>query len=309
MAHILKTRVAETSTSTGPGDFTLAGAFTAHRTFASVCSVADTTEYVIYAVDSSGVPTGEWEEGIGTYSGLNTLARTTVKSGTNGTTAVSFSAGTKVVIMTPLGDRVGGLPKGGSTGQVLKKTNGNDFELEWGAGGPSTTDDLTEGFTNFYHTAARVRSTVLTGLSTALGTVVTAAHTVLEAIGFLQKQVSNLPTATSTTTLTNKRITPRIASTTSSATPTINTDNVDIYQLTAQAVDITSFTANLSGTPTEGQVLIVEITGTAARAITWGSSFEASTVALPTTTVTTAKLTVGFMWSGVTSKWRCMGAV
>ena len=190
MAHILKTRVAETSTSTGAGDFTLAGAVTAHRTFASVCSLADTTEYVIYAVDSSGVPSGEWEEGVGTYSALNTLTRTTPKSG-SAATPVSFSAGTKVVIMTPLGDRVGGLPKGGSTGQVLKKTNGNDFELEWGAGGPSTTDALTEGFTNFYHTAARVRSVVLTGLSTAAGTVVTAAHTVLEAIGFLQRQVSD----------------------------------------------------------------------------------------------------------------------
>lgn len=196
MAHILKTRVAETSTSTGAGDFTLAGAVTAHRTFASVCSLADTTEYVIYAVDSSGVPSGEWEEGVGTYSALNTLTRTTPKSG-SAATPVSFSAGTKVVIMTPLGDRVGGLPKGGSTGQVLKKTNGNDFELEWGAGGPSTTDALTEGFTNFYHTAARVRSTVLAGLSTALGTVVTAAHTVLEAIGFLQKQVSDNTTAIS----------------------------------------------------------------------------------------------------------------
>ena len=102
---------------------------------------------------------------------------------------------------------------------------------------------------------------------------------------------------------------PRVGSTTSSATPTINTDNVDIYKLTAQTVDITSFTTNLSGTPDDGQVLIIQITGTAARAITWGSSFEASTVALPTTTVTTAMLSVGFLWNAVTSKWRCMAAV
>lgn len=108
-------------------------------------------------------------------------------------------------------------------------------------------------------------------------------------------------------TLTNKRITPRVGSTTSSATPTINTDTYDIYKLTAQAVDITSFTTNLSGTPTDGQCLILEITGTAARAITWGASFEASTVALPTTTVTTAMLAVAFLWNAVTSKWRCVG--
>lgn len=115
-----------------------------------------------------------------------------------------------------------------------------------------------------------------------------------------------IPSISSTNTLTNKRITKRVGSTTSSATPTINTDNVDVYRLTAQAVDITSFTTNLSGTPTHGQSLIIEITGTAARAITWGASFEASTVALPTTTVSTNMLTVGFFWNSATSKWRCV---
>ena len=109
-----------------------------------------------------------------------------------------------------------------------------------------------------------------------------------------------------TETLTNKRVTPRVSTTTSSATPTINTDNVDIYGLTAQAADITSFTTNLSGTPTDGQKLWIYIVGTAARAITWGASFEASTVALPTTTVTTNRLDVGFVWNAATSKWRCV---
>jgi len=115
-----------------------------------------------------------------------------------------------------------------------------------------------------------------------------------------------IPSISSTNTLTNKRITKRTGTTTSSATPTINTDNVDFYSLTAQAVDITSFTTNLTGTPTEGQTLWIAITGTAARAITWGTSFEASTVALPTTTVTTNRLDVGFIWNTVTSKWRCI---
>ena len=55
-----------------------------------------------------------------------------------------------------------------------------------------STDELVEGSTNLYHTAARVLGQVLTGLSTAAGTVVAATHTVLEAIGFLQKQVSDL---------------------------------------------------------------------------------------------------------------------
>jgi hypothetical protein len=115
-------------------------------------------------------------------------------------------------------------------------------------------------------------------------------------------------TASSTDTLTNKRITPRVVTTTSSATPTINTDNVDMYGLTAQAVDITSFTTNLSGTPTDGQKLQIYIVGTAARAITWGASFEASTTPLPTTTVTTNRLDIGFVWNAATSKWRCLAS-
>jgi hypothetical protein len=118
----------------------------------------------------------------------------------------------------------------------------------------------------------------------------------------------SVPTLSSTNTLTNKRITKRTGTTTSSATPTINTDNVDEYYITAQTADITSFTTNLSGTPTEGQTLFVAITGTAARAITWGASFENGPVALPTTTVTTTRLDVLLKWNTVTSKWRCMAS-
>lgn len=124
--------------------------------------------------------------------------------------------------------------------------------------------------------------------------------------GVIAVEGVTIPTVSSTNTLTNKRITKRVTTETSSATPTINTDNTDIHIITAQAVDITSFTTNLTGTPTNGQTLWIAITGTAARAITWGSSFEASTVALPTTTVTTNRLDVGFVWNTATSKWRCI---
>lgn len=110
-----------------------------------------------------------------------------------------------------------------------------------------------------------------------------------------------------TSDITAARV-PRVGTTTSSATPTINTDNYDMYTLTAQAADITSFTTNLSGTPTDGQKLIIRITGTAARAITWGASFSSSTVTLPTTTVTTAMLTVGFIYDSVSATWVCSAA-
>lgn len=97
MAHIWKDFVLETSTTTGTGALTLAGAVTGYRAFSAVCATDDTVYYFIQAVDGSGVPTGDWETGLGTYSGTNTLTRTTVIDGSNGTSAVNFGSGTKRV--------------------------------------------------------------------------------------------------------------------------------------------------------------------------------------------------------------------
>lgn len=179
--------------------------------------------------------------------------------------------------------------------------------------GAANTDALPEGSTNLYFTVARVRSTLLTGLSLATSQVIAATDTILQALGYLQAQITNLTdvalTATSTNTISNKRIAYRVVTISSSATPTINTDITDIFRITAQAVNITSFTTNLSGTPTEGDLLQILITGTAARTITWGTSFASSTVQLPTTTVSTNTLRVTLQWDSNVSKWVCVGAV
>lgn len=112
---------------------------------------------------------------------------------------------------------------------------------------------------------------------------------------------------TSTNTVTNKRITRRVlALSANSATPSINTDNYDVVHITAQTAAITSFTSGLSGSPVDGDLLRISITGTGSVAITWGSSFESSTIALPTTTSSTARLDVGFVWNTESSKWRCI---
>lgn len=69
-----------------------------------------------------------------------------------------------------------------------------------------------------------------------------------------------VPTLSSTSTLTNKRVSKRVTVTTQSATPTINTDNGDIFQITGLAQAITSFTTNLSGTPVAGDMMMIQIT-------------------------------------------------
>lgn len=101
----------------------------------------------------------------------------------------------------------------------------------------------------------------------------------------------------------------RVQTVASSTTPSINTDVVSLFVITAQTAAITSFTTNLTGNPVDGQSLWIAITGTAARGITWGAAFEASTVALPTTTVTTARLDCQFIYNAATAKWRCVTAV
>lgn len=103
MPHILEDRVLESTTSTGTGAITLAGAVTGFRRFNAVCAVGDTVPYFIEAVDSVGLPTGDYEYGVGTYSAADTLTRTTVLGSSNGGAAVVFAAGSKNVGIAAFG--------------------------------------------------------------------------------------------------------------------------------------------------------------------------------------------------------------
>jgi len=100
MAHIIADRVLETTTTAGGGAITLAGAVTGYQAFSDVCADADTVFYAIEAVDGSGVPTGSWEVGLGTWATGGTLSRTSVLASSNGGAAVTFGAGTKNVFLT-----------------------------------------------------------------------------------------------------------------------------------------------------------------------------------------------------------------
>ena len=93
MALVLADRVQETTTTTGTGTVTLAGAATGYQTFAAVGD-GNSTYYTITG-------TTEWEVGIGTYtSSGTTLSRTTVLSSSNSGSLVNFSAGSKNVFVT-----------------------------------------------------------------------------------------------------------------------------------------------------------------------------------------------------------------
>jgi len=93
MALVIKDRVKETTTTTGTGTYTLAGAEVGFQSFSTIGN-GNTTYYTV-------TDNVDWEVGIGTYTASGTtLARTTILSSSNSNNAVSWSAGEKFVFVT-----------------------------------------------------------------------------------------------------------------------------------------------------------------------------------------------------------------
>ena len=97
MAFLVNDRVKETSTTTGTGTLSLAGAVSGFQTFVAGIGNSNVTYYAI--VNDSGT---EFEIGIGTVTDASpdTLSRTTILESSNSDSAVDFSAGTKTVFCT-----------------------------------------------------------------------------------------------------------------------------------------------------------------------------------------------------------------
>jgi hypothetical protein len=93
MALVVADRVQETTTTTGTGTYTLAGAKDGFQSFAAVGD-GNTTYYA--CTDGT-----DYEVGIGTYTASGTtLARTTIIESSNSDAAVSWSSGSKDIFVT-----------------------------------------------------------------------------------------------------------------------------------------------------------------------------------------------------------------
>lgn len=189
------------------------------------------------------------------------------------------------------------------TGTAILNTDGGfTIGTPGTATGNAVTVDGSQTFSN------KTFDTSSTNVLKVLGMTISSSGANTGTINFPSVSTTvTVATLTNTQTFTNKRITRRFVTTTQSATPAINTDNTDIASITALAQAITSMTSSLTGTPSAGDYLMVQITdnGTA-RAISWGTSFESTTVTLPTTTVISTLLRVGFQWNATASKWDCI---
>lgn len=106
-------------------------------------------------------------------------------------------------------------------------------------------------------------------------------------------------------TLTGKRITPRVVAITSAATITPTGDTADQYNVTALAVNASIVTP--SGTPTDGQKLILRIKDNGVvRTLSWSVSagaYRAVGVTLPTATVAGKTLYAGCIYNAADVIW------
>jgi hypothetical protein len=139
MALVLADRVRETTTTTGTGSITLAGAVGGYQSF-SVVGNGNTTYYCIASQSAS-----EWEVGVGTYTSSGTiLARTTVLSSSNAGAAVNFSAGTKDVFVTyPASYTTNATNNPGTSGYALV-SNGTGVAPTWQAVGANPAGSTTQ---------------------------------------------------------------------------------------------------------------------------------------------------------------------
>lgn len=126
----------------------------------------------------------------------------------------------------------------------------------------------------------------------------------------IQTQLGGKASLTGAETLTNKIIPPRLVTAASYTTDTgssLDVSTCDQFEVTAQAGAL-KFN-NPGGSPTGGRRLIIRIkdNGTA-RALTYDTQFRAMGTALPTTTVLSKTLYMGFIYNATDTKWDLVAA-
>lgn len=113
-----------------------------------------------------------------------------------------------------------------------------------------------------------------------------------------------LVSRTSTDTLTNHRITPRIVTLTTSTTFTPDSDNSDQTVMNMTGTSGTITIAAPTGTPTDGQKLILRLKTTNIQTYSFNATYAFSTtVTAPTATTATKTDYIGLIWDATNTKW------
>lgn len=99
---------------------------------------------------------------------------------------------------------------------------------------------------------------------------------------------------------------PRVVTVQSSPQPAIDVTLTDVYALTDLQTNILSFSANLQGTPIDGQNLTIRIFDSSTHTIVWGPKFISNGAALPTSSVAGVALYVQLQYNAVQGLWECL---
>lgn len=304
-------RLLVSATGSGSGSVTSVSVISANG-FAGTVATATTTPAITLSTTITGFLQG---------NGTAISAATTTGSGS------TLVLSTSPTLVTPVlgvatATSINGLTITSSTG-TLTITNAKTLSISntltlAGTDGttmtfPSTSASIarTDAANTFTGTqtfngtvALGAQSLTMTGSIAATGARVTKGwFTDIESTNAPTVGGVSLPTATSTTTFTNKRITQRVVTTTDDATAVIDVDVTDLYELSAIANN-TTFT--LTGTPTDGQKLIIRYKDAGvSKTLTW-TGFTAIGITLPTATSAGKWGLVGCIYNLAATQWQAV---
>lgn len=186
MALIRADLIKESTLSNGTGNIVTIGAAIGSRPFSAVCSIGDTFYYSLRGFDLLGNPTGEFETGIGTYVAVNTIARTTVQTSSNGGGHISLASPVaQIAISLTAGDIAGVAAQVPGLAASMAAPGGSaqiGFIPSGTGATPITVQDVLQGIrTNLDFVPKSERAAILSGTSTYDAT--TAVQKAIDAAG------------------------------------------------------------------------------------------------------------------------------
>ena len=176
-------------------------------------------------------------------------------------------------------------------------------------GGTGLTSGTSGGVLYYSATGTLASSAALAANALVVGggagvtpATVTTGSGVLTALAANANAAAGVVTGTGTATLQNKRIDPRVVSTTTATTLTPDVSAADQYAYTALASGLTINAP--TGTPVDGDKLIFRLldNGTT-RALTWNATYTVIGTTLPTATTASKMIYVGCIYNAANTRW------
>lgn len=293
-----------TIAATGSGGTVTSVSVASANGFAGTVANATTTPAITISTSVTGLLKGNGTAVSAAVSGTDYAPATSGTSilygnGAGGFSSVTIGSGLSFATGTLSNSGVTGLSAGtgislsGSTGSVTVTNSAPDQVVSIASG---TGISVTGTYPSFTVTNSSPMTYPGAGIAVSTGSAWTTS---------LTAPSGALVGTTDTQTLTNKRVTLRIGTTTSAATITPTSDLSDQYNVTA--LGTTAAFAAPSGTPTDGQKLTIRIKDSGVgQTMSWTTSsggYRVIGTTLPTSIAAGKTIYVGCIWNAADSFW------